>query len=86
MNRRIPLVAAILGLSVVAEGASGVRINSNDFLSKSPNRVVEPSMPAGSGVDAKKLPFTKRATSLGFDENASDPQPPLSCLQLQIID
>jgi hypothetical protein len=86
INRKIVIVAAVLVFLALSIGASAVWSDSPNSLAKGHDEVIDASKPIEAGTSLKKIPVTKRANSLGFDENSPDPPSPPTCLQLQIID
>jgi hypothetical protein len=84
MKRKIVVVAAALGFLALAVGARGVGFDSANSLAKGHDEVIDASKSVESG--RSKIPVTKRASSLGFDENSPDPRSAPTCLQLQVID
>jgi hypothetical protein len=78
------LVAAALALLAIADGLGSTRTE----LAQQPNVAQPPADAQASAPEAAsgdRIPVTKRASSLGFDENSPDPRR-LPCMQLQVID
>lgn len=80
----ILVAAAILGAMAIADGLGNTRSEpvKEPTVEKSP--APEQATAANSG-DPDRIPVSKRAKSLGFDENSADPHR-LTCMQLQVIE
>jgi len=85
MNQRFVVIAAILAFLVLAEEASDMKFGPNRPVPDQ-NRAVDAAKPVEPNASLDKIPVAKRANSLGLDENSPEPRPPLTCLQLQVVD
>jgi hypothetical protein len=78
------VAAAIFGLIAVAEGTG----NSHGQTANEPRTEQGPASGQANAPEttqSDRIPVTKRANTLGFDENSPDPHRP-TCMQLQVVD
>jgi hypothetical protein len=86
MNRSIVAMAALIALLIFVVGASDFKFDSNLLWVKDHDPSIDRPHAVEFNTPLKNISATKRANSLGFDENSTDPHLGLTCLQLQVID
>jgi hypothetical protein len=86
MNQRIVALATFIALMTIVVGANEIRVESRMPSVKDHAQLIDRPNTAEPSTPLRNISVTKRATSLGFDENSSELHSDLSCLQLQVID
>jgi hypothetical protein len=86
MNQRIVAMAAFIALLAFVVEASDFIFEPKMLMVKDHAQSIDRPNSVELGTPHKNISATKRATSPGFDENSPEPNPALSCLQLQVID